>query len=58
MTLTVPSLVTTRLRLRPFDDHDADDLYALHSNPYVLRCWDSIGAVARRRRADGRRANR
>ena len=41
MTLETPTLRTARLRLRPFVDADASDLYALHSNPYVLRYWDS-----------------
>ncbi len=41
MSLPTPTLVTERLRLRPFEDRDADDLYALHSNARVLRFWDS-----------------
>ncbi|OEV04748.1 GNAT family N-acetyltransferase [Streptomyces oceani] len=41
MTLPTPTLMTERLRLRPFADADADDLFALHSNAYVLRYWDS-----------------
>jgi RimJ/RimL family protein N-acetyltransferase len=41
MSLPTPTLNTDRLRLRPFDDADADALYALHSNAYVLRYWDS-----------------
>jgi [ribosomal protein S5]-alanine N-acetyltransferase len=41
MALPTPTLLTERLRLRPFDDADADALYALHSNAYVLRYWDS-----------------
>jgi [ribosomal protein S5]-alanine N-acetyltransferase len=44
MTLTslpTPTLRTARLRLRPFGDADANDLFALHSNAYVLRYWDS-----------------
>jgi RimJ/RimL family protein N-acetyltransferase len=32
---------TERLRLRPFASADADALFALHSNAYVLRYWDS-----------------
>jgi RimJ/RimL family protein N-acetyltransferase len=36
-----PTLHTARLRLRPFDDADANDLFALHSNAYVLRYWDA-----------------
>jgi RimJ/RimL family protein N-acetyltransferase len=39
--LPAPTLHTARLRLRPFDDADADDLFALHSNAYVLRYWDA-----------------
>jgi [ribosomal protein S5]-alanine N-acetyltransferase len=39
--LATPTLSTARLRLRPFDESDADDLFALHSNPDVLRYWDS-----------------
>jgi ribosomal-protein-alanine N-acetyltransferase len=41
MSLPTPTLHTERLRLRPFGDADADALYALHSNAYVLRYWDS-----------------
>jgi len=41
MSLPTPTLSTDRLRLRPFDDGDADALFALHSNAYVLRYWDS-----------------
>jgi [ribosomal protein S5]-alanine N-acetyltransferase len=41
MPLRIPTLHTTRLRLRPFDDADADALYALHSSAHVLRYWDS-----------------
>lgn len=41
MTLPTPVLETERLRLRPFTDIDADDLFALQSNAYVLRYWDS-----------------
>ena len=39
--MTTPTLQTARLRLRPFADTDADALFALHSNAYVLRYWDS-----------------
>ncbi|MFC0031903.1 GNAT family N-acetyltransferase [Micromonospora chaiyaphumensis] len=39
--LPTPTLHTTRLRLRPFDDADANDLFALHSNARVLRYWDA-----------------
>lgn len=41
MSLPAPTLSTARLRLRPFADSDADDLFALHSNADVLRYWDS-----------------
>lgn len=41
MALLTPTLETARLRLRPFTDADADVLFALHSNAYVLRYWDS-----------------
>jgi RimJ/RimL family protein N-acetyltransferase len=39
--LPTPTLHTARLRLRPFDDPDATDLFALHSSAYVLRYWDA-----------------
>jgi hypothetical protein len=41
MSLPTPTLHTARLRLRPFDDADANDLFALHSNAHVLRYWDT-----------------
>lgn len=41
MSLTTPTLHTDRLRLRPFGDADADDLFALQSDAHVLRYWDS-----------------
>jgi ribosomal-protein-alanine N-acetyltransferase len=41
MSLPTPTLHTDRLLLRPFTSADADALYALHSNAYVLRYWDS-----------------
>jgi RimJ/RimL family protein N-acetyltransferase len=41
MSLPTPTLLTARLRLRPFTSSDADALYALHSNAHVLRYWDS-----------------
>jgi ribosomal-protein-alanine N-acetyltransferase len=41
MSLPTPTLQSARLRLRPFDDTDANDLFALHSNAYVLRFWDA-----------------
>ncbi|MET9171514.1 GNAT family protein [Streptomyces misionensis] len=39
--LPTPSLHTARLRLRAFEDADADDLFALHSSAHVLRYWDA-----------------
>lgn len=41
MPLPTPTLHTTRLRLRPFTEADADALFALHSSAHVLRYWDS-----------------
>jgi ribosomal-protein-alanine N-acetyltransferase len=41
VSLPAPTLHTARLRLRPFVNADADALYALHSNAYVLRYWDA-----------------
>jgi ribosomal-protein-alanine N-acetyltransferase len=41
MSLPTPTLQTARLRLRPFDDADTDDLFALHSSADVLRYWDA-----------------
>jgi [ribosomal protein S5]-alanine N-acetyltransferase len=41
MSLPTPTLQTDRLRLRPFTRADADDLFALQSNAFVLRYWDS-----------------
>ena len=41
MALPTPTLHTARLRLRPFDDADADGLFALHSDARVLRYWDA-----------------
>ena len=41
MPLATPTLHSARLVLRPFAGADADDLFALHGNPHVLRYWDS-----------------
>ena len=41
MSLPTPTLHTPGLRLRPFNDGDADALFALQSNAHVLRYWDS-----------------
>ncbi|WP_418063868.1 GNAT family N-acetyltransferase [Pimelobacter simplex] len=38
--IRTPTLETERLRLRPFTEADADDLFALQSDAYVLRYWD------------------
>ena len=35
--LVTPDLRTPRLRLRPFEDDDADDLAALMGDAHVLR---------------------
>lgn len=41
MTVPTPTLNTERLRLRPFSEADGDDLFALQSDAFVLRYWDS-----------------
>lgn len=41
MRLPTPTLRTARLCLRPFASEDADALFALHSNAFVLRYWDA-----------------
>ena len=41
MSLPTPTLHTARLRLRPFNDADANALFALHSSAHVLRYWDA-----------------
>lgn len=41
VSLPTPTLYTARLRLRPFSDADENVLFALHSDAYVLRYWDS-----------------
>jgi RimJ/RimL family protein N-acetyltransferase len=41
MPLHAPTLHTSRLLLRPFTPTDTDAIYALQSNPRVLRYWDS-----------------
>jgi RimJ/RimL family protein N-acetyltransferase len=49
MSVPAPSLHTSRLQLRPFNNSDANALFALHSNAYVLRYWDSPPWVERSR---------
>src|SRR3954453_7066780 len=49
MSLPTPTLPTARLRLRPFDDADANAIFALHSSAYVLRYWDAPPWNERRR---------
>ncbi len=49
MPLPTPTLNTARLRLRPFARADADALFALHSDPVVLRYWDAPPWVERAR---------
>jgi [ribosomal protein S5]-alanine N-acetyltransferase len=41
MFLSAPTLHTTRLELRPFNNSDASALFAMHSSAFVLRYWDS-----------------
>lgn len=41
MPLRTPTLQTSRLLLRPFAETDAEAIYALQSNPRVLRDWDA-----------------
>jgi RimJ/RimL family protein N-acetyltransferase len=41
MSLPTPTLRTARLLLRPFSDADLDAIFALQSNPGVLRYWDT-----------------
>lgn len=39
--LPTPTLATGRLRLRPLEERDVADLFALHSDAEVVRYWDS-----------------
>ncbi len=41
MPLPAPTVTTSRLRLRPFEDGDAGALFALMSDAEVLRYWDA-----------------
>ncbi|MFC8081335.1 GNAT family N-acetyltransferase [Streptomyces sp. NPDC057340] len=49
MTLATPTLHTTRLRLRPFGDGDAELLFPMHSSARVMRYWDSPAWTERAR---------
>lgn len=40
MSLPTPTLKTARLNLRAFAQTDADAIFALQSDPHVLRYWD------------------
>jgi RimJ/RimL family protein N-acetyltransferase len=51
MSLPTPTLATARLRLRPFEDADAEALFALQSNARVLRYWDAPAWTERARAA-------
>ena len=41
MTIPTPTLRTHRLLLRPFTQTDTDAIFAVFSNPRVMRYWDS-----------------
>ena len=41
VSLSAPTLRTSRLLLRPFADSDGPALFAMHSNVEVMRYWDS-----------------
>ena len=41
ITISTPTIQTGRLRIRPFNDSDANALFAIHSNAEVLRYWDA-----------------
>jgi [ribosomal protein S5]-alanine N-acetyltransferase len=41
MSLITPTLQTGRLLLRPFTTADTDSVYAIASNPRVMRYWDA-----------------
>lgn len=47
--LATPTLLTERLRLRPFDEGDAGAVFALQSDAFVLRYWDSAPWTERSR---------
>lgn len=40
--LTPPRISTTRLLLRPLQDSDAAALFAIHSDPEVMRYWNTL----------------
>jgi ribosomal-protein-alanine N-acetyltransferase len=61
MTMPVPTLEGSRIRLRPLREGDAEALYVLHSDPQVMRYWsrtvwrdraESIGHLARMAQAE------
>lgn len=37
-----PTLTGTRVQLRPLRASDADDLFAVHSDPHVMRYWSHV----------------
>lgn len=39
--LATPTLITERLRLRPFNEADAEPLFEAQSNTHAMRYWDS-----------------
>lgn len=41
MPVATPSLRTERLQLRPFTEEDGDPLFALQSDAFAMRYWDS-----------------
>ena len=51
--LPTPTLSTTRLLLRPFDDTDADDLFALHSSASRAALLGRAAVERTRSRASG-----
>lgn len=61
MSMSIPRLEGARIRLRPLRGDDADALYALHSDPQVMRYWsrtawtdhaESIGHLERMAQAE------
>ena len=41
MSLSTPTLHTSRLLLRPFTEADTDAIFALHSDATIMRYWDA-----------------